>query len=65
MITISHSTMSDEFSDPNDAIVTTDPLKKKFYDEINMHHSDNDEEEDDWGVGDVPLTINTQGWKQR
>ena len=51
--------------DSDGVIVTTDPLKKKFYDEINMHHSDNDEDEDDWGVGDVPLTINTQGWKQR
>ena len=30
-----------------------------------MHHSDNDEEEDDWGVGDVPLTIDTREWKER
>ena len=54
--------MTEEFSDPNDAIVTTDPEKKKFYDEINQHHDY--DEEDDWGIGDQPLTIDTRGWKQ-
>ena len=54
--------MTEEFSDPNDAIVTTDPEKKKFYDEINQHHDY--DEEDDWGIGNQPLTIDTRGWKE-
>ena len=41
----------------------TDPTIKAFYDTINQHHSIT--EADDWGIGDAPKTINTQGWKQR